>query len=350
MLIDCKVEKRIMSKRILLTGGAGFIGSHTYVALIAAGFDVVILDNFENARADVPDRLQQLTGQPVEVIRADARDQAAVTAAFDGQKFDAVVHFAAKKSVTEGEVEPAAYYRANVVGLMNTAEAAFASGVKAFVFSSSAAVYGNSDTVPITEDTPLDPENTYARTKAICEAYLQDLGRVHPGCAIGILRYFNPVGAHASGLIGEDPAQPPSNLVPVIARVANGLLHELQIFGGDYPTADGTGVRDYIHVNDLATGHVLSLQALLGSGESHLVNLGTGQGHSVLEVLRVYETVVGRELPHKIVDRRSGDPATSFASVAHARDVLGFEACHGLKEMCASNWAFSGATAPPDTA
>jgi UDP-glucose 4-epimerase len=338
-----------MTHRILLTGGAGFIGSHTYLALVAAGFDVVILDNFANAHPDVPDRLAQISGQPVQVIRADIQNRAEIEAAFDGQNFDAVVHFAAKKSIPEGEAQPALYYRTNVEGLMNVAEAAVAHQVKAFVFSSSAAVYGNTDAVPIMEDTPLSPENTYARTKAIGEAYLQDLGRVTPGLALGILRYFNPVGAHKSGLIGEDPFQPPTNLVPVIAQVAKGLLPGFKIFGSDYPTADGTGVRDYIHVDDLAQGHVLSLQALLKTGESHLVNLGTGQGHSVLEVLQIYQEVLGRELPYTMAERRPGDAAVSFASVAHARDILGFEAQHKLKEMCASNWAFSGASTSNDT-
>lgn len=343
-----KAKQSAMHRRVLLTGGAGFIGSHTYVALVASGFDVVILDNFENAQADVPQRLTQITGQTVEVIRADVRNQAEVVAALEGSQFDAVVHFAAKKSIPEGEENPAPYYRSNCIGLMNVAEAAVAQGVKAFVFSSSAAVYGNTDEVPITEDTPVHPENTYARTKAVCEAYLQDLGRVNPQCAMGILRYFNPVGAHASGLIGEDPFQPPTNLVPVIAQVAQGVLPKLKIFGGDYPTIDGSGVRDYIHVNDLAHGHVLSLQALLKTGDSHLVNLGTGQGHSVREVLRAYEKVLGRDLPHSVVERRTGDPAVSFASVIHARDVLGFEARHKLTEMCESNWAFSGAADQSD--
>lgn len=330
-----------MSVRVLLTGGAGFIGSHTYVALVSAGYDVVILDNFENAQDDIPSRLQLITNRPTEVIRADIRDTDAIASAFEQGGFGAVVHFAAKKSVPESEADPAAYYRANINGLMNVTEAALANGVKAFVFSSSASVYGNAAQMPITEDTAIAPESTYARTKAMGEAYLQDLAKVHPDCAMGLLRYFNPVGAHPSGLIGEDPAQTPTNLVPVIARVANGQLPELQVYGGDYPTADGTGVRDYIHVMDLAEGHVLSLNKLLETGESHLVNLGTGRGNTVLEVVQTYEKVLGHPLPHKVVDRRPGDPSTCYASVDRAADLLGFRARFDLLSMCESNWAYA---------
>ncbi len=330
-----------MADRVLLTGGAGFIGSHTYVALAEAGYEVTILDNFENARTDVPERLARITGGPVPVIEADIRDAAAMRDAL-AQGFDAVVHFAARKSIPDGEADPLGYYRSNCAGLMNIAEAMRAAGIRRIVFSSSAAIYGNAEQVPITEMSPVAPENTYARTKAFGEAYLQAIARADPDFAVGILRYFNPVGAHGSGLIGEDPSQPPGNLVPVIARVANGDLPVLKIFGGDYPTPDGTGIRDYIHIEDLARGHVLSLDALFQHGKSHLVNLGTGRGHSVLEVLETYRAVSGRDLPHEIVARRPGDAAVSYADVARARDLLGFEARHDLKSMCASNWAFSG--------
>ena len=250
-----------MARRILLTGGAGFIGSHTYVALAEAGYSVTILDNFENAQEDVPDRLEQITGAKVPVIRADIRDAAAMTAAFAGG-FDAVVHFAALKSVAEGEADPMGYFRANCGGLMTVVEAMRAAGTSRIVFSSSAAVYGNAEEMPITEDTPVAPESNYARTKVFGEEYLQAIAKADPDFQVGILRYFNPVGAHGSGLIGEDPALPPTNLIPVIARVARGELAELQVFGSDYPTPDGTGVRDYVHVMDLARGHVKSLDAL----------------------------------------------------------------------------------------
>ena len=329
-----------MTKRILLTGGAGFIGSHTYVALFEAGYSVTILDNFENARLDVPQRLERITGAPVPVVEADIRDAGAMRDAL-AQGFDAVVHFAARKSVAEGEEDPEGYYRTNCGGLMNIAEAMRANGVTRIVFSSSAAIYGNAERTPITEDTPAAPINTYARTKAFGEEYLTALAQADPNFAVGILRYFNPVGAHASGLIGEDPSQPPMNLVPVIARVARGELATLKVFGGDYPTPDGTGIRDYIHVEDLARGHVLSLDTLFEREAGHLVNLGTGSGHSVLEVLEIYRDVTGLELPHEVVARRPGDAAVSFADVERARTLLGFEAQHGLRSMCESNWAFS---------
>ncbi len=336
-----------MGKRILLTGGAGFIGSHTFVALAEAGHEVTILDSFENAHRDVPGRLAQIVGQPVDVIECDIRDARALDGAFSGRGFDAVVHFAARKSIAEGEADPVGYYQSNCTGLINVVAAMRAHDVNAIVFSSSAAIYGNTDRVPIREDDAVAPMNTYARTKAIGENILTDVARSDPGFIVGILRYFNPVGAHPSGLIGEDPSQPPSNLVPVIARVANGELPELMIYGNDYPTPDGTGVRDYIHVSDLARGHVLSLEALLTRGQGHLVNLGTGRGHSVLEVLDAYQDICGRKLAHQVVARRQGDAAVSFADVSLARDVLGFEAQHDLRAMCESNWRFSRRSASP---
>ena len=327
------------ARRVLLTGGAGFIGSHTYVALVEAGYAVTILDNFENARMDVIDRLGQITGQAPAVIEADIREASQMRDAMSGG-FDAVVHFAARKSIPEGEADPVGYYRSNCVGLMNTVEAMLAADVPRIVFSSSAAVYGNADQVPIAEDAAVAPENTYARTKAICEDYLQAVSRATPRYQVGILRYFNPVGAHHSGIIGEDPSQPPGNLMPVIARVAAGELDALQIFGDDYPTPDGTGIRDYIHVEDLARGHVLSLDALFEGDGSHLVNLGTGTGHSVREVMEAYKRNSNQDVPFKIAPRRAGDAAMSFADVGQAKAVLGFESAHDLDSMCASSWAF----------
>lgn len=329
-----------MPRHILLTGGAGFIGSHTYVALCEAGHEVTILDNFQNAQRDVPARLSRLTGRETPVLDIDISDAAAVRAAFRAHDFDAVVHFAALKSVPDSEANPVEYYRINCSGLVNITHAMRETGVNAMVFSSSAAVYGAARHMPLTEDTPTAPTSTYGATKLFGEDFLARVARAHPDFRTGILRYFNPVGAHGSGLIGEDPSQVPGNLVPVIARVARGEIAQLTIFGDDYPTPDGTCIRDYIHVLDLAQGHVLSLDALLNRGESHLVNLGTGRGSSVLEVLGAYGDVLGRELPHRIVGRRPGDPPVSYAETARARAVLGFEARYGLHEMCASNWAF----------
>ena len=330
-----------MKKNILLTGGAGFIGSHTYAALVDAGYAVTILDNFENARRDVPDRLSQITGEVVPVIEADIRNCEAIQAAFEAHDFDAVVHFAALKSVPDSEVDPVGYYNSNCTGLINIVDAMLANGVENIVFSSSAAVYGSAANMPLTETSPCAPDSCYGATKLIGEEFLTRVAKAHPNVKTGILRYFNPVGAHPSGLIGEDPSQPPGNLVPVIARVVRGELDALSIFGGDYDTPDGTCIRDYIHVLDLARGHVLSLDALLNKGESHLVNLGTGRGNSVREVLNTYSDVISRDIPHSIVDRRPGDPPASYAATNRAREVIGFEAKHSLRDMCESNWAFS---------
>lgn len=331
-----------MSKHILLTGGAGFIGSHTYAALVDAGYAVTILDNFENARRNVPDRLAQLTGKAVPVIEADIRDRDAVRSAFENHDFDAVVHFAALKSVPDSETDPVGYHRTNCNGLINIVDAMHVHGVSNIVFSSSAAVYGNNAKMPLTETSPCVPDSCYGATKLFGEGFLARFAAAHPKARTGILRYFNPVGAHPSGLIGEDPAQPPGNLVPVIARVAQGEIETLSIYGDDYDTPDGTCIRDYIHVLDLARGHVLSLEALLEKAESHLVNLGTGHGSSVREVLQTYSEVVNREIPHCIVSRRIGDPPISFAATNRACDVLGFEAMHNLRDMCESNWKFFG--------
>ncbi|AUH34795.1 UDP-glucose 4-epimerase GalE [Paracoccus tegillarcae] len=339
-----------MSGRVLLTGGAGFIGAHSYVALVEAGFDPVILDSFHNARRDLPDRLARITGRPTPVIEADIRDAGAMDDAMRGAGFDAVVHFAGLKSVPDSETDPIGYYDVNVAGLVNVMQAMRKNDVRRIVFSSSAAVYGEAETMPVTETSPTNPGNTYAHTKLIGERFLAACRQADPALRLGILRYFNPVGAHASGLIGEDPSQPAGNLVPVIAQVATGERDRLMIFGDDWPTPDGTAIRDYIHVEDLARGHVLSLQALLRPASdpataSHLVNLGTGRGYSVREVIECYEKVSERPIRFDIAPRRAGDAAISYADTARADDLLGFRAQHDLTEMCRSNWAFIRAKA-----
>ena len=331
-----------MSKNILLTGGAGYIGSHTYVALSEAGYAVTILDNFENSKRDVPDRLAEITGRSTPVIECDIRDDEALMTSFRSSDFDAVIHFAARKSVPEGDADPVGYYRSNCAGLINLVNAMRASNVDVIVFSSSASVYGNTDKMPIAEDAPTMPISTYGMTKLFGEQFLDRIVSAHPEFRAGILRYFNPVGAHSSGLIGDDPINPAGNLVPVIAKVARGERKELSIFGGDFPTPDGTAIRDYIHIDDLTRGHLLSLEALLAEGDSHCVNLGTGTGYSVLDTIKTYSDVVGRDLPYTIVDRRSGDPAMSYAETRKAHEVLGFKAHYGLQDMCESDWVFSG--------
>ena len=350
--LDCEIlmlRRQIMDRvlqntNILLTGGAGFIGSHTCLALLETGCRVTLLDNFENARVDVPKRLEQISKCRIPVEHADIRNADEIARIVARGDFDAVVHFAARKSVAESVSDPLGYYDSNCAGLLNVLKAMKAAGIKRFVFSSSAAIYGTSNVGPISEDWPANPLNPYAETKLVGENVLLALGRANPDFRIGILRYFNPVGAHTSGLIGEDPRHPPSNLVPIIARVAKGDLEKLTIFGGDWPTPDGTGIRDYIHVEDLARGHVLSLKALMGNGGSHLVNLGTGMGYSVLEVVRAYAEVSGRKIPFEIVDRRPGDAPISYASTERARSVLGFEAKFDLSAMCASSWSHATST------
>ena len=323
--------------KILLTGGAGYIGSHTYLALVEAGFEVVIFDDFSNAKRDVPQRLQDITGRPVICVEGDVLEPADLGAVFATHDFDGVVHFAARKAVGESVARPLDYMRTNIGGLLNLLGAMEDAGVRRIVFSSSATVYGDTDVQPIPEDHARTHTSPYAYTKIAGEQVLENLP---PEWAVGILRYFNPVGAHKSALIGEDPADIPNNLVPYIAKVATGELERLGVFGDDYDTPDGTGVRDYIHVEDLAEGHVLSLRQLIESGESHTVNLGTGTGSSVFDVLRAYSTACGRALPHKVLPRRDGDVAVLTARPDLARKVLGFEATRNLDEMCRSSWAW----------
>ena len=331
--------------RILLTGGAGYIGSHTFVALREAGFLPVLLDNFSNSHPAVLARLERITGSTPVVERGDVRDTAWVEAVLRRHQPAGVVHFAGDKAVGESVAQPLKYFHNNIggaVSLLQAMEAVYLARDSALaptlVFSSSATVYGDPARVPITEDFPLGHTNPYGHTKLVIEDMLRAVRQAQPRWRVGILRYFNPVGAHASGLIGEDPAGIPNNLMPYVAQVAVGLRPFLSVFGSDYPTPDGTGVRDYIHVMDLAAGHVAALQALLRTGESFTVNLGTGRGYSVLEVVRAFEQASGRPIPFKLVDRRPGDVAQCYADPTLARHLLGWTARRDLPEMCADSW------------
>jgi len=329
---------------ILLTGGAGYIGSHTFVALHEAGFTPVILDNFSDSHPAVLQRLQRITGRAPLVERGDVRDTPFVEAALRRHRAAGVVHFAGAKAVGESVAQPLKYFDNNIVGavsLLRAMEAAYLGpqswAAPTLVFSSSATVYGDPARVPITEDFPRSHTNPYGHTKLVIEDMLEAVRRAQPTWRIATLRYFNPVGAHPSGLIGEDPAGIPNNLMPFVTQVAVGQRPQLSVFGGDYPTPDGTGVRDYIHVDDLAAGHVAALQAL-AQGDSFTVNLGTGRGYSVLQVVRAFEQASGRPVPYQIVGRREGDVAQCYADPSLAREVLGWEARKGIEEMCADAW------------
>jgi UDP-glucose 4-epimerase len=327
-----------MTKRILLTGGLGYIGSHTYVALVAAGYDVVIVDNLSNAKRSVCDRLAQITGRDTTFVQADILDQSALAQLFSDYEFDAVIHFAGLKAVGESVEKPLEYMQVNVTGLVNILQAMQVASVNALVFSSSATVYDVSNTSPLREDMQTGFTNPYGYTKLACEQILTQAVAANPSLKTGVLRYFNPAGAHGTGLIGEDPNDIPNNLMPYISRVASGEYEFLRVWGDDYDTPDGTGVRDYIHVCDLADGHVLSLNALLDRDESHLVNLGRGTGYSVMQVLNSYSRACGRELPHQVMPRRAGDIAEMYADVERAKQVLGFTVSRDLDDMCDSSW------------
>jgi len=321
--------------KIFVTGGAGYIGSHTCVELLEAGYDVVVYDNLSNSSIEAVRRVEKITGKNIEFIEGDIRDRTKLELAMDG--CDAVIHFAGLKAVGESVEKPLEYYNNNVCGTLTLLEAMRNRGVKKIVFSSSATVYGDPERLPLTEDHPLRTTNPYGQTKLVIEEILRDLYRSDESFGIMILRYFNPVGAHESGIIGEDPQGIPNNLMPFVSQVAVGRREYLNVFGGDYNTHDGTGVRDYIHVVDLAIGHLKALEALK-SKMCEAVNLGTGEGYSVLDVVKAYENASGRKVPYKIVSRRPGDIAACYADPSKAKELLGWEAKFDLTKMCEDSW------------
>jgi UDP-glucose 4-epimerase len=323
---------------ILITGGAGYIGSHTYVALAQAGMTPVILDDFSNSSPAVLARLERITSRPVICERGDVADVALVQSVLARHAISAVIHFAGFKAVGESVARPLEYYRNNLCGTIGLLQAMEAANCRILAFSSSATVYGNPAQVPITEDFPRSHTNPYGHTKLVTEDILDAVRKANPAWRIGTLRYFNPVGAHPSGLIGEAPAGRPNNLMPYVAQVAVGRLPWLNVYGNDYPTPDGTGVRDYIHVMDLAQGHVAAIQSLLERGESFTVNLGTGQGHSVLEVVRAFEQACGHSIPYRLAERRPGDVAQCYADASLAEKLLGWRAKFDLADMCRDSW------------
>ena len=327
-------------KNILVTGGAGYIGSHTTIELLAAGYDVVIADNLSNSKTEAVRRIERISGKKVKFYKTDICDRAALSAIFDENKVDAVINFAGLKAVGESVAKPVEYYYNNITGMLVLLDVMRAHGCKNLVFSSSATVYGNPHTVPIKEDFPLSTTNPYGSTKLFIEYILKDVYKADKDFNIAILRYFNPVGAHESGLIGEDPNDIPNNLCPYITKVIVGKLPVVRVFGNDYDTPDGTGVRDYIHINDLARGHVLALNKLDENPGLFIVNLGTGHGYSVLDVIAAFSRAAGKPVPYVITERRPGDIATCYADPSLAKEFIGFEAKKSLDDMCADalNW------------
>jgi UDP-glucose 4-epimerase len=324
--------------KVLITGGAGYIGSHTCLNLLREGYDVAVVDNLCNASEESLKRVQQITGRSLLFYKLDLLDKSGLTSIFRSQEIDAVVHLAGLKAVGESTEMPLCYYQNNITGTLILLEVMKDFGVKTIVFSSSATVYGNPQKVPITEDFPLYPTNPYGRTKLMIEEILRDVRASDSGWQIVLLRYFNPVGAHESGQIGEDPNGVPNNLFPYMAQVAVGKLKELSVFGRDYPTPDGTGVRDYIHVVDLARGHLKALEKLGTKPGLVTFNLGTGRGYSVLEAIEAFSKASGRPIPHKIVARRPGDVASCYADPSLARRELGWKSTRDLAMMCADAW------------
>ena len=323
---------------ILLTGGTGYIASHTACVLVQAGHEVVLLDNLSNSRADVVERLRRITGRALPFHEADVRDRQRVAQVLRAHGCTAVIHFAGLKAVGESVQKPLEYFDNNVGGTLALLQAMRDAGVSSIVFSSSATVYGEPQHLPLGEAHPTSAVNPYGRTKLHIEEILADLCRADPAWRVACLRYFNPAGAHPSGLIGEDPNGIPNNLAPYIAKVATGELKSLGVFGNDYPTPDGTGVRDYIHVMDLAEGHAAALSFLQRQAGWHAINLGTGRGYSVLEMLRAFEKACGHPVPYDIKPRRTGDVASCYADPAKAFSTLGWRATRGIDEMCESTW------------
>ena len=327
--------------KVLVTGGAGYIGSHTCVELLKAGHEIVIVDNFINSKPDVLDKLRTITGRDFSFVEADLRDRTAMDQAFDVHQIDAVIHFAGLKAVGESVSKPLEYYDNNLQGFIVLAEAMRDHGVKKFVFSSSATVYGMNNPVPFQEDYPTSATNPYGYTKVMIEQMLRDIAVADPEWHICLLRYFNPIGAHESGLIGEDPNGIPNNLLPYVAQVAAGKLPCLTVFGNDYDTPDGTGVRDYIHVVDLALGHLAALNYVEDHAGAEAVNLGTGQGTSVLEIVHAFERASGRPVPYRIAKRRPGDIASCYADTSKAAKLLNWHATRNIDDMCRDTWNFA---------
>ncbi len=323
---------------ILVTGGAGYIGSHTCVQLLDAGYDIAVLDNLDNSCEESLNRVKQITGKDFKFYEVDLLDYEATDKVFAENKFDAVIHFAGLKAVGESCRIPLRYYHNNITGTLNLLDIMNKHNVKKIVFSSSATVYGDPHTVPIKEDFPLSCTNPYGQTKLDIEYILKDLSKSDPEWGVILLRYFNPVGAHESGMIGEDPNGIPNNLIPYISQVAIGKLECLSVFGDDYDTKDGTGVRDYIHVVDLADGHIKALEKIKDNTGVFIYNLGTGVGYSVLDMVKAFSKACGKDVKYKIVDRRPGDIASCYADPAKAKAELGFEATHNLDDMCRDTW------------
>ena len=324
--------------KILVTGGAGYIGSHTCVQLLERGDEIVVLDNLDNSCEESLNRVRKITGKDLTFCKVDLLDYEGTEKVFKEHKFDAVMHFAGLKAVGESVRMPLRYYHNNITGTLHLCDIMNKYGVKKLVFSSSATVYGDPHTVPIKEDFPLSCTNPYGQTKLDIEYILKDLCVSDPEWSVVLLRYFNPVGAHESGLIGEDPNGIPNNLMPYISQVAIGKLECLSVFGSDYDTKDGTGVRDYIHVVDLAEGHLRAIDKIKDSTGVHIYNLGTGNGYSVLDMVKAFSKACGKDVKYKVVDRRPGDVASCYADASKAREELGFVAKHNLDDMCRDLW------------